>query len=413
MADSAFAGGDYRVAAGEVGLRAFGRVYAGWAFSQNVLSRASPPRDRVRDLGRAAARLGARPPRVGRQRPACQAPDLAARGHQRQRALQQGSFERALERHPRPGQSSSPAPRISTSRPRTTPSKPNACRTQSCDPATRPGATAWRPRAVSTATSCVSSTGAYRSCWRGRADRTDSGIVACVRTPSAAPAAATSAQWHSAPRAGWSRAARLRRSIDLGTQGDVGVTFPHDDCGELSVQLVIPGRSGCDVSRHRGSVSSPHRQRGGDGFRQRTIGVRRPSDAVDPESFGDASMSLLARAEPIDADEVPVIDVAPLRDGTDPAGVGAALARVCDRGRLPLRPEPRGGCRPRREGAPRRARVLPAAGGGQARGRHQPVPPRVPRAGFHEDVRRRQGAISRRASTGASRSTASVRRRTP
>ena len=53
-----------------------------------------------------------------------------------------------------------------------------------------------------------------------------------------------------------------------------------------------------------------------------------PVDAVDPESFGDASMSLLARAEPIDAGEVPVIDVAPLRDGTDPAGVGAALARA-------------------------------------------------------------------------------------
>ena len=39
-------------------------------------------------------------------------------------------------------------------------------------------------------------------------------------------------------------------------------------------------------------------------------------------------MSLHARAEPIDAGEVPVIDIAPLRDGTDPAGVGAALARA-------------------------------------------------------------------------------------
>ena len=39
-------------------------------------------------------------------------------------------------------------------------------------------------------------------------------------------------------------------------------------------------------------------------------------------------MSLHARAEAIDAGEVPVIDVAPLRDGTDPAGVGAALARA-------------------------------------------------------------------------------------
>ena len=39
-------------------------------------------------------------------------------------------------------------------------------------------------------------------------------------------------------------------------------------------------------------------------------------------------MSLHARAEPINAGEVPVIDIAPLRDGTDPAGVGAALARA-------------------------------------------------------------------------------------
>ena len=39
-------------------------------------------------------------------------------------------------------------------------------------------------------------------------------------------------------------------------------------------------------------------------------------------------MSLHARAEPIEAGEVPVIDVAPLRDGTDSAGVGAALARA-------------------------------------------------------------------------------------
>ncbi len=35
-----------------------------------------------------------------------------------------------------------------------------------------------------------------------------------------------------------------------------------------------------------------------------------------------------ASARPIDAGEVPIIDIAPLRDGTDPAGVGAALARA-------------------------------------------------------------------------------------
>ena len=39
-------------------------------------------------------------------------------------------------------------------------------------------------------------------------------------------------------------------------------------------------------------------------------------------------MTLRTRAEPIDADEVPVIDVAPLRDGADPVGVGAELARA-------------------------------------------------------------------------------------
>ncbi len=39
-------------------------------------------------------------------------------------------------------------------------------------------------------------------------------------------------------------------------------------------------------------------------------------------------MALRTRAEPIDAGEVPVIDVAPLRDGTDPAGVGVELARA-------------------------------------------------------------------------------------
>ena len=39
-------------------------------------------------------------------------------------------------------------------------------------------------------------------------------------------------------------------------------------------------------------------------------------------------MPTQARAEPIDAGEVPIIDVAPLRDGTDPSGVGAELARA-------------------------------------------------------------------------------------
>ena len=39
-------------------------------------------------------------------------------------------------------------------------------------------------------------------------------------------------------------------------------------------------------------------------------------------------MALRTRAESIDAGEVPVIDIAPLRDGTDPAGVGIELARA-------------------------------------------------------------------------------------
>ena len=39
-------------------------------------------------------------------------------------------------------------------------------------------------------------------------------------------------------------------------------------------------------------------------------------------------MTSTARAEPIGSDEVPVIDVGPLRDGSDPDGVGAELARA-------------------------------------------------------------------------------------
>ena len=39
-------------------------------------------------------------------------------------------------------------------------------------------------------------------------------------------------------------------------------------------------------------------------------------------------MTVRATASPIDAGEVPVIDIAPLRNGTDPAGVGIELARA-------------------------------------------------------------------------------------
>lgn len=38
-------------------------------------------------------------------------------------------------------------------------------------------------------------------------------------------------------------------------------------------------------------------------------------------------MTARAGAEPIDAGEVPVIDIAPLREGTDSAGVGASPCR--------------------------------------------------------------------------------------
>ena len=39
-------------------------------------------------------------------------------------------------------------------------------------------------------------------------------------------------------------------------------------------------------------------------------------------------MTLTPTARPIDAGEVPIVDVGPLRDGTDPAGVGVRLART-------------------------------------------------------------------------------------
>ena len=41
-------------------------------------------------------------------------------------------------------------------------------------------------------------------------------------------------------------------------------------------------------------------------------------------------MTPRAMAEPIEAGDVPIIDLAPLRDGTDPSGVGAELARAAN-----------------------------------------------------------------------------------
>ena len=162
-ADAAYAGGDY-AAPPEAGLRAFGRVYAGWAYSQTFY------RERLhRELGFETWEelLLA----WERDHLEWDANDLLAKlrtwqsgRHQRQRALP-GAFRDARSAPSAPGRSSSPAPRTSTSRPRTTPSRPGTCRTPSSGPTPRPGAIARRPRVARTATSCASSTDAYRSCW--------------------------------------------------------------------------------------------------------------------------------------------------------------------------------------------------------------------------------------------------------
>ena len=55
-------------------------------------------------------------------------------------------------------------------------------------------------------------------------------------------------------------------------------------------------------------------------------------------TVGGAAAAARARAEPLARDEVPVIDVGPLRDGSDPRGVGAELARAaCEVGFLYIR----------------------------------------------------------------------------
>ena len=100
-ADAAFAGGDYR-SPPEAGLRAFGRVYAGWAYSQSFY------RERLhRELGfetweELLLDWERDRSRVGRKRPAREAPDVAARRHQRERALS-GRFRTCARRHPGPG----------------------------------------------------------------------------------------------------------------------------------------------------------------------------------------------------------------------------------------------------------------------------------------------------------------------
>ena len=121
----------------EAGLKSVRTGLRGLGVLPDLLPRAPPPRARIPDLGRAAARLGARSSRLGRQRPAGQAPYLAARRHQRRRSLS-AETSRAHSAPSGRGRSWSPAPRISTSRPRTTQSRPNTCRTRSFGPSHSP-----------------------------------------------------------------------------------------------------------------------------------------------------------------------------------------------------------------------------------------------------------------------------------
>ena len=138
-----------------------------------------------------------------------------------------------------------------------------------------------------------------------------------------------------------------------------------------------PPRAAGDRRRNCGSRHS----RIGVHFRQRS-GLR---------ILRDASMTVPARARPIDAGEVPVIDIAPLRDGSGPGRGGGRAFPGRRRCRLPLRPQSRGECRGRRAGAQHGDRVLPVVRGRQARGGHESVPPRLSQAGLDEDVRRCQG----------------------
>ena len=103
VADAAFAGGDYP-APPEAGLRAFGRVYAGWAYSQAFY------RERLhRELGfetweELLADWERDHLEWDAKRSPRQAADLAARRHQRQRSLP-GRLRTRARRHPGPGDS--------------------------------------------------------------------------------------------------------------------------------------------------------------------------------------------------------------------------------------------------------------------------------------------------------------------
>ena len=97
-ADAAFADGQYGSPPVK-GLEAFSRVYAGWMFSQDFFREQEY---RKMGLGSIAdtlrVRRGALRP-AGRERPARDALDVAARGHQRQRALPRRSSGGARRDH--------------------------------------------------------------------------------------------------------------------------------------------------------------------------------------------------------------------------------------------------------------------------------------------------------------------------
>ena len=87
---------------------------------------------------------------------------------------------------------------------------------------------------------------------------------------------------------------------------------------------MIAANSGRD-RRERAAEDPPMRQSG-------TPPVREPARYAfrqpDPHSPLALAMTSSVKAEPIAFDEVPVIDVGRLRDGSDPSGVGAELAQA-------------------------------------------------------------------------------------
>ena len=165
-ADAVFAGGDY-TSPPETGLKAFGRVYAGWAYSQTFY------RERLhRELGFETFEELLLD--WERDHLDWDANDLLAKlrtwqlGDISANRRYGGDFERALGADPGSRESSSPAPPTSTSRPRT-----NAIEAAHMPNAElRPFDSPWghcvaTPTAARTATSCASSTGASGSCFRG------------------------------------------------------------------------------------------------------------------------------------------------------------------------------------------------------------------------------------------------------